>query len=252
MHSILFRIGPITAYSYGFMIAVGVIIAFFISSRRAVKYGLNGDEMFNMGLIGLAAGLLGAKLLYLIVELPAILENPSILKNVTDGFVVYGGLIGGFSAPVLYARKKKLPFWKYLDIAVAGVAAAQGCGRIGCFLAGCCYGRQTAHWFSVTFPEGSLAPAGIPLIPTQLLSSAGDFLLAAALVLLRRRFPEERAATSFYLMLYSAGRFTLEFFRGDPRGGAGVFSTSQLIALFTFAAGVVLFAASRRGQAEKG
>ena len=245
MHPVLFSIGPLTAYSYGCMIAVGVLYAFWLSSRRAAGYGLDRDELYNLGLAGLAGGLVGAKLLYIIVELPAILKDPSILLNITDGFVVYGGILLGFAVPFFVCRKKGLPFLRYLDIAVAGVAGAQGFGRIGCFLAGCCYGKHTDAWFGVRFPENSLAPAAIPLIPTQLISSAGDFLLSGILILLYRRKHADGEVSAWYLILYAIGRFLTELLRGDPRGKIGILSTSQAISVVMFAAGCILLAARR-------
>ena len=104
-----------------------------------------------MGLVGIVGGIIGAKLLYYIVEFPSILADPSILLNFGEGFVVYGGLIAGFLSPLIYTRIKKLSFLPYIDCAVPGVAFAQGCGRIGCFLAGCCYGKETSAWYGVTF-----------------------------------------------------------------------------------------------------
>lgn len=250
MHSVLFRIGPFTAYGYGLMIAIGIVTAFWSSMYRAKRCGLDADGLFNMGIIGLVGGLIGAKLLYYITELPALAEDPSLLLNFNEGFVVYGGLIGGFAAPYIYAGVKKLPFWRYLDIAVAGVAAAQGFGRIGCFLAGCCYGRETDSIFGVVFPEGGLAPVGVKLIPTQLISSAGDFLIAGILVLAARRLKKSGMVSGLYLILYSAGRFAVEFLRDDPRGTVGPMSTSQFIAIFILALGIVIMELGRRGRME--
>ena len=136
MHSILFSIGPFHVYGYGFMIAVGIICAFMIGSFLAKRSGLDDDALFSMGLVGIVGGIIGAKLLYYIVEFPSILADPSILLNFGEGFVVYGGLIAGFLSPLIYTRIKKLSFLPYIDCAVPGVAFAQGCGRIGCFLAG--------------------------------------------------------------------------------------------------------------------
>ena len=263
MHSVLFSIGPFHVYGYGFMIAIGVICAFAIGCALAKRSGLDDDALFSMGLVGIVGGIIGAKLLYYIVELPAILENPSILLNFGEGFVVYGGLIAGFLSPLLYTRIKKLSFLPYLDCAVPGVAFAQGCGRIGCFLAGCCYGEETTAWYGVTFPADSLAPAGVSLIPTQLISSAGDFLFALILFLLQRKLYKNKTAesgaesdvksgivTAVYLMLYAVGRFAIEFLRDDPRGSVGVLSTSQFIAIFMFAAGAVLCAKSLQKKAK--
>lgn len=158
MHSILFSIGPFHVYGYGFMIAVGIICAFTIGCFLAKRSGLDDDALFSMGLVGIVGGIIGAKLLYYIVEFPSIIADPSILLNFGEGFVVYGGLIAGFLSPLIYTRIKKLSFLPYIDCAVPGVAFAQGCGRIGCFLAGCCYGKETSAWYGVIFPADCLAP----------------------------------------------------------------------------------------------
>ena len=187
MRRILFSIGSLNIYGYGLMIAAGIILAFMLSERIAAKRGLDNDALFNMGVAGVIAGLIGAKLLYLIIELPAIIADPSLLLNINEGFVVYGGLITGILAGWLYAKKKKLPIWGYLDCGVAGVALGQGFGRLGCFLAGCCYGKHTDLACGVVFPQGSMAPAGVRLIPTQLISAAGDFLLVILLIVIGGR-----------------------------------------------------------------
>ncbi len=246
MRSVLFQIGPFTAYGYGLMIAVGIIFAFWFSMYRARKHGLNDDALFTLGLVGVIGGLIGAKLLYYVVEFPNILKNPSMLLNISEGFVVYGGLIFGFLCPYVYARVKKYPFWRYLDITVAGVAMAQGFGRIGCFLAGCCYGCKTDSVLGVVFPEGSLAPAGVKLLPTQLISSAGDFLIGLILILAARKLKKPGMISGLYLVLYSSGRFMIEFFRNDPRGSVGILSTSQFIAIFIFLAGVIVMSISAK------
>jgi len=246
MKSILFQIGPFTAYGYGLMIAVGVLAAFWISMYRAKLAGLDDDALFTMGIIGVIGGLLGAKLMYWIVELPEIIKDPSILLQFNEGFVVYGGLILGFLSPYVYARIKKYPFWKYLDITVAGVAIAQGFGRMGCFLAGCCYGKETECALGVVFPEGSLAPAGVKLIPVQLISSMGNFLIAVILIAAGRKLKRPGMVSGLYLVLYSIGRFAVEFLRNDPRGSVGILSTSQFIAVFTMAVGLAVMAACLR------
>ena len=127
MHSILFSIGPFHVYGYGFMIAVGIICAFTIGCFLAKRSGLDDDALFSMGLVGIVGGIIGAKLLYYIVEFPSIIADPSILLNFGEGFVVYGGLIAGFLSPLIYTRIKKLSFLPYIDCAVPGVAFAQGC-----------------------------------------------------------------------------------------------------------------------------
>lgn len=122
----------------------------------------------------------------MIVEFKTFIRDPKTVLG-SEGFVVYGGIIAGFLTAIVYCRIKKLYFLEYFDLAVASISMAQGFGRIGCFLAGCCYGRETTSRFGVVFPEGGLAPAGVKLIPTQLISSAGDFLIMIVLLLYYRK-----------------------------------------------------------------
>ena len=95
MRYILFEIGPLTLYSYGFMIAVGIIAAIMAADFRAKKYGLSGDHMYGIAILGLLFGMVGAKLLFFITEIKDIIEDPSVLLSLSEGFVVYGGIIGG-------------------------------------------------------------------------------------------------------------------------------------------------------------
>ena len=121
------------------------------------------------------------------------------------------------------------------------MALAQGFGRIGCFLAGCCYGKETERVFSVIFQNSEYAPNHVALIPTQLYSSGLDFLHFLLLLLIARNKKADGQVTACYLIFYSIGRFVIEFFRGDIiRGSVGILSTSQFISIFTGIAGIVL------------
>ena len=246
MKNELFSIGPITIYGYGLMIAIGVLAAYFSATYRAKKYDLDPDKVFYVTVWAVIGGFGGAKLLYLITQLPAILQNPSLLKDVRDGFVVYGGIIGGILAAWIYCKVAKLKFMKYFDLVMPSVALAQGFGRIGCFLAGCCYGKETSGAFSITFHTSAFAPNGVALVPTQIYSSILDFLHYGLLLLILRSQKKDGETAAAYLIFYSAGRFVLEFFRGDlARGSVGVLSTSQFISVFTFFAGIVLLVQRR-------
>ena len=169
----------------------------------------------------------------------------------SEGFVVYGGIVCGLGAAYLYCRKRSLPFLRWADCFVPGVALAQGFGRIGCFLAGCCFGKPTDSIFGVVFPAGSAAPAGVPLWPVQLFSAAGDLLLAGTLLLLEKKRRGDGLLTGAYLLLYSVGRFLIEFLRADPRGAVGILSTSQFIALFAAAAAAVILTLRKRGTSHE-
>ena len=242
MKNELLKIGPLTVYGYGAMIALGVIAAWVVTELRAKKHRLSSDHVFALVLWGLLGGLLCAKLLYWITEWKSIMADPGfILDTLPDGFVVYGGILGGILAGWIYCKSKKVDFWKYFDLVMPSVALAQGFGRIGCFLAGCCYGRETDSIISVTFQNSDFAPNHVALIPTQLYSSILDFLHFGILLYIARRKKADGQVAAFYLIFYSIGRFVLEFFRGDLiRGSVGSLSTSQFISLFILAAGIAI------------
>ena len=242
MRNELFTIGPLTVYGYGLMIAVGVIAAWVVTDYRAKKQKLDRDHVFSLVIWCLLGGLLCAKLLFWITEWKAIVADPGyLLDTLTDGFVVYGGIIGGILAGWLYCRVKQVDFWKYFDLVMPSVALAQGFGRIGCLLAGCCYGRETDSLFSITFQNSDFAPNHVSLIPTQIYSSILDFLNFGVLLYIAKRKKNDGQVAACYLIFYSIGRFVLEFFRGDLiRGSVGVLSTSQFISLFILAAGILI------------
>lgn len=177
MHNELLKIGPFTVYGYGLMIAIGIFSAYCLAEYRARKIGLNDERVFGMTIWAVIGGILGGKILYYITILPQIVEDPSLLyRDLLEGFVIYGALIGGFIGIVLYCHIWKMNLLSYLDLALPSVALAQGFGRIGCLLAGCCYGRETDSAFAITFHNSAYAPNGVPLIPTQIISSGLDFL----------------------------------------------------------------------------
>lgn len=237
----LFSIGKITIHGYGLMIGLGFMAAVLIGCYRAKLQGLSADLFSSMAVWVLIIGFLGGKLLFLIVDFKNFLANP-LGSLGSSGFVVYGGIISGLLTIYFFCKIKKIPVMSYADLIAPSIAINQGFGRIGCFMAGCCYGRETDSWLGVTFPEGCLAPAGVKLIPTQLISAIGMLLIGIGLILIARKAKYKGLITGLYLLLYSVGRFIIEFFRNDYRGTVGILSTSQFISLFIFvlAAGILV------------
>ena len=182
MHNEIITIGPITIYGYGLMIAIGIFLAYFLAEYRAERIGLDAEAVFGLTCWAVVAGLIGGKVLYYITTLREILADPSLLLEIADGFVIYGALIGGVLGVVLFCRYKKLNCLSYFDLAVPSVALAQGFGRIGCLLAGCCYGRETDSPLGIVFHTSEYAPNGIALMPTQIISSALNFVHFAILL----------------------------------------------------------------------
>lgn len=242
MKNELITIGPVTVYGYGLMIAIGILSAYLLTEYRAKKLNLEHEKVFSLVIWCAVGGLLGAKLLYYITQIPEIIKDPSILWDVTDGFVVYGGIIGGIFAGFLFTKKNKLNFLTYFDLAMPSIALAQGFGRIGCFLSGCCYGVETNCALGIIFHNSDYAPNGVRLVPTQLISSGLDFLHCFLLLFYAKRKKANGQVAALYLICYSIGRFVLEYFRGDlVRGNVGRFSTSQFISIFLLIIGVVFF-----------
>ena len=253
MKNELLTIGPFTIYGYGLMIAIGIVAGCLTGEYRARKQGLDSEQIFPMILWCLVGGFLCAKLLFWITEWKSIAQDPGfMMETLSSGFVVFGGIIGGILTGFLYCRIKGLIFFKYADVILPSVALAQGFGRIGCFLAGCCYGKETESFFSVIFQNSEYAPNHVALIPTQLYSSGLDFLHFLLLLLIARNKKEDGQVTACYLIFYSIGRFVIEFFRGDIiRGSVGILSTSQFISIFTGIAGIVLLIRIRKKRDSK-
>ena len=242
MYNDWLTIGNFTIHGYGVMIAIGILMAYYMGDRLGKKYGLNTDEIDTIIFLVLVGGFASAKLLYCLTVFDQFISDPlSVLGS--GGWVVYGGIIGGLLTGWLYCRIKKLDFFRYFNVLAPCVALAQGFGRIGCFFAGCCYGIETHTVLDVHFPDGSLGPgSSVGALPTQLIMSAGNFLIFW--ILLKNLENEERRdkTAALYLMLYSGGRFLIEFVRGDAaRGHIGFLSTSQFIAIFIFILGVLMY-----------
>ena len=253
MKNELLTIGPFTVYGYGLMIAIGIVAGCLTAEYRARKQGLDSEQIFPMVLWCLVGGFLCAKLLFGITEWKSIIQDPGfMMETLRSGFVVFGGIIGGILTGFLYCRIRKRVFFKYADVILPSVALAQGFGRIGCFLAGCCYGKETESVFSVIFQNSEYAPNHVALIPTQLYSGGLDFLHFLLLLLIARNKKEDGQVTACYLIFYSIGRFVIEFFRGDIiRGSVGILSTSQFISIFTGIAGIVLLILIRKKRDSK-
>ena len=240
MHNELFSIGPITIYGYGLMIGIGVLAALMYGAWQAKVKKLSLDVVASLGILCVVLGFAGAKLLYILTDFATFLNDP-IGQLAGQGFVVYGGVIGGAVAAYVYCRVKKVDFWQYFDLLLPGVALAQGFGRIGCLLAGCCYGMETDGPLYIVFHSSSFAPNDAHLFPTQIISSIGMFLIALFLHLYSKRAKHVGNVGAMYLILYSIGRFGIEFFRNDFRGEIGIFSTSQFISLFVVILGFAIF-----------
>lgn len=255
MHPILFEIpridlgawtiGPIPIRMYGLMIGIGFLLGIYLASRRAKKEGLNPDLILDMGVYLLLAAIIGSRVLYVLTTWHEFARNPLDMFAIwKGGLVFYGGVLGAVPVGIWYVKKHHLPVWQTADIIAPYAALGHAFGRLGCFFAGCCYGAACSGPFCITYSDPrSLAPQGIPLFPTQLMESGGEFLIFGLLLLLRRYKKFDGQLFWFYLVFYAVLRFTIEFFRGDAVRGVyfgGLVSTSQIIAIIMALAGAAL------------
>ena len=246
---------------YEICMLVGVIAAMVLFSLLAGRRKMPA-KMQNLILVGIVVSVVVGYLTAVLFQaVYNALETGEFVIDETTGATFYGGLIGGAACLILiYFVGSRILFGSNAEgvrrfptlanIAAACVPLAHGFGRIGCLLAGCCYGQETDSAFCIVFQNSAYAPNGVPLVPTQIISSVLNFLHFGLLILFAKKWKKgEGQVTGLYFALYSAGRFVLEFFRGDlERGNVGALSTSQFIAVFAFLFGAALFVwAGKRG-----
>lgn len=250
MHPVLLKIGSFELASYGLMTALGYAAAALYLLPRLKKINLDKDTFWNLIFIAFMGALIGAKLLFIIVSWPqlgATLADKiaNIVRDFRYGFVFFGGMIVSVLSLIFYMKKKGLPVLKTSDFLITGLPLGHALGRVGCFLAGCCYGRPTDMPWGVTFtdPHALVAPelVGVPLHPTQLYEAAGNLILFFILHKLYNKPHKNGMILLAYVSCYALMRFIIEFFRGDFRGEYILgLSPSQLISLLTaMAAGAV-------------
>lgn len=244
MHPILFSLGSFQIHTYGALTALAFFISVFWAERKGKKVGILPEQFIDLGFYILIFAVLGGRLLFVITELPLFIEHPNRILNFWEGgLVFYGGLIGGSLAAIVYIKLKKMNLYVTFDILVLCFTFTHILGRLGCFAAGCCYGSPTNLPWGVTFPPGSLAPAGTILHPAQLYSVLGNFVLLVFLMRTYNKRKFDGQVTLLYFIFYSVLRFILELFRDDPRGFVieGWLTTSQFIGIPIFILSVYLY-----------
>jgi phosphatidylglycerol:prolipoprotein diacylglycerol transferase len=245
MHPVLIHIGKLHIYSYGLMIAIGIVVGLFLARQQAAREEIDPDKIIDISFYALVAALIGSRLLFVLMNFAEYADRPlDILKIWEGGLVFYGGLIPAVAIGICYIKRFGLPLWQVTDIFAPSVAIGHAFGRIGCFLAGCCYGKPSTLPWAVTFTDSrTLAPQGVSLHPTQLYSSLGLFAIFAFLIWLRKRKTFHGELLWAYTLAYSIFRFFIEFLRGDPRGSClgGLLSSAQTIGIFVAGISVVMF-----------
>jgi phosphatidylglycerol---prolipoprotein diacylglyceryl transferase len=285
MYPELFRIGNFPINTYGVLLALAFLLALVVAAWLAARDGLPRERVYDLGLWMLLAALVGSKVLMLWTE-PVYREHPLQLLSLDflrSGGVFYGGFLGAVLTGYLLIRRYGLPWWKTADAFAPGIALGQAIGRQGCFAAGCCWGKPTSVPWGVHFTEAGHEVTGVPTVvgqlseaaqqnlwaqklggalaplhlhPTQLYESFAALAIFLFLIWLHRRRKRFSGQVILsYALLYGIARFTIEFFRDDPRGDilglttlTGL-STSQMISLLVGISALVLLILRYRRRA---
>src|SRR2546423_7618321 len=193
MYPRLLELGPITVYTYGVLLAAAYLLGLKLAMVRAKSRGLDQTRVLDLGIYIIISALVGAKLLLLVTDFRSFVNNPSeLLSLARSGGVFYGGLILAVVVALWYIRRIGLPLWTTCDVFAPGIALGHVVGRMGCFFAGCCYGKPTTVPWAITFTDPFAAanvgtPLNIPLHPTQLYEAGAEALILIVLLVTERK-----------------------------------------------------------------
>ncbi|MBI4861991.1 MAG: prolipoprotein diacylglyceryl transferase [Candidatus Riflebacteria bacterium] len=260
MYPILFKLGSVTLYTHGAVAVAATLAGLVVSARIARRERVDDAIVWNYGLLVLPCAIVGGGLMMGIFDLLGPGGPSSTIWSRLDlnsAGAAYGGILLNTVVAVAFARVHRVPFGKLADILVPGLALGHGLWRVGCFLAGCCYGSQTTLPWAVTYSDPVAhqfngTPLGLPVHPTQLYEALVVMVILLVLIARRERKRFDGELVLIYFTLYPLGRFVIEMFRGDaaPWSGSGL-TTSQALStvLFTIATAALLGLRSRRRPA---
>jgi phosphatidylglycerol:prolipoprotein diacylglycerol transferase len=237
MYPILLQFDGLHIYAYGFFVVVGFATAAFLAvlKIRKLNSGISFENIVDLFFYTVLSALIGSRLLFVLVNFDVYRENPmQIFKIWEGGLIFYGGLILAVIVAFWYMKFHRLPIWKLADLISPLIALGLSFGRIGCFFAGCCYGKETSLPWAVVFQNpDSLARLNVPLHPTQLYDAANGLAIFFFLSWMEKRKSFDGQIFWLFFFLYAITRFFIEIFRGDPRGFlfGGLLSTSQAIGI---------------------
>jgi phosphatidylglycerol---prolipoprotein diacylglyceryl transferase len=244
VHSIAFKLGPLTVHWYGVLVALGFLAGLWTAARRGRQDGISAENVYDLGPWLILGAIIGARTLYVISywrEEFASKPLSEIFMVQHGGLVFYGGLIGAIVASLAYIKIKKLSLWKMADVLAPSIALGYVFGRLGCLMNGCCYGRECHAPWAVTYPDGH-ATNGMPVHPTQIYDSLLNLGLYLTLAWLYRRKKFDGQIFALYLIAYALLRSFVEYFRGDyPVHYLGGWATpAQLVSMAIITGGLAL------------
>jgi phosphatidylglycerol:prolipoprotein diacylglycerol transferase len=240
----LISIGPFTIHTYGFFVAVGFAVGILTAVRIGKSQGIPSQQVMDMAFVMIVWAIIGSRLFYVFINFSYYKAHLlDTIKLWQGGLVFSGGLVATAAAMLWYLRRHHLSFWTTGDLWAPSLAFGQAIGRIGCFMAGCCYGQPTGTRWGVVFTNPkSLAPLNIPLYPTQVFEAFSLFAVFLILIFLHGKRKFEGQVFLWYLILHSTARLFVERFRGDDRGlvPGTEMSATQLVAILILVGSVVL------------
>ncbi len=230
MRPIIFDIFGEPLSSYYFFISLGILIGTYILYRNSKKAGLNTAYMLDIAIICIISGYIGGRLFHIIFSMPSYyINNPlEIFQFWKGGYAIYGAIIFPILFIYLYARYRKIPTLSVTDALAPALSAGTFIGRIGCLLQGCCYGKISSVPWAIT------DTFGIDRHPTQIYLSLHGLIMFLILTYIYRHKKYDGQTTYWYFLLYSSGRFIIEMFRADERGGFLGMSSFQMISIILF------------------
>ncbi len=266
MFPVAFELFGLKISTYGVLVALAMLVGYFMFMRLSRREGLDTDRAEVVFITTVLMGLIGSRIAFVI-------EHPEFVESFVDIFAIwkggvsfFGGFIGAVIGFMVMVKLKSMPLWKTADASAPSLVLAHAVGRLGCTSAGCCYGRPVPGaedlsvgihfmkdfpFFYMVFPQGSTAPPGIGLYPTQILEAIGNLLIFLILIVLYRRKVFDGEVISLYAILYGALRFALEFYRGvtPPIEGIGL-TWNQVVAVVLVFVGIALFVVLRKTHRE--
>jgi phosphatidylglycerol:prolipoprotein diacylglycerol transferase len=248
----LIQIGRFSLPTYGALVAIAFLTALWLTSRFAKERGVNSEKVVNLGVYCALVGMLGAKLLMIAMD-PDYRAHPAEIftrETLQSAGIFYGGFIAALVFAFFYMRSQKLSLLSTADLFAPGVAIGHGIGRLGCFAAGCCWGKPTSLPWAVTFTSKDATtgvPLGVPLHPTQLYEAFAEGIICLILIWRLKRGHQDGQISGLYLLLYGMVRFGVEFLRvhdeSNPFGGP--FVLEQWISLAVAVCGAWLLSRRR-------
>jgi phosphatidylglycerol:prolipoprotein diacylglycerol transferase len=221
------------------MLLIGFILGYWLAIKRAEKYSIPKSALLDLALCLLLAGIIGGRLIYVLLNLPFYLHNPiQIIAIWNGGLSFYGSLGAGVITAIAFARRRNINFWYLTDLLTPSLALGYAFGRIGCFLNGCCYGVPTNLPIGVRFPFDL-----IPRHPVQLYAFAANILFMFLLLWYDKRKKTTGQTFALYMMLYAFYRFLAEILRKGATAEIlfdGI-TQAQVASLVLFIIGVYLW-----------